>query len=287
MATNKFIAKLLHLKGLKVSSFYFSNRNKTLTLFVKPHKNGCRCPECSRRCKTLRVMPQRTWRDIVVCSWSILFAYCPREILCPTHGRVQEDIPWADAYARVTYRLEYVLLVYCQIMTQKAAARLLKLSSSTLSNILHRCITRIRSGHKIRGLRSIGIDEVSYCKGRKFATVVYDLQRSCVLWVGCGKGRETIDVFFNEMLSDHQKLQIKSACCDMGEAYIGAIEHHCPNATLVLDRFHVVKAMNEAVDDVREQQWREASGDDRKALKGLRWLLYKHPPYLSCLGSEG
>ena len=59
--------------------------------------------------------------------------------------------------------------------------------------------------------------------------------------------------------------------------FIGAIQQHCPNALLVLDRFHVVKALNEAIDEVRKEQWREASGaQDRKALKGLRWLLFQH-----------
>ncbi|OQY16367.1 MAG: hypothetical protein B6I32_03565 [Desulfobacterium sp. 4572_20] len=47
-------------------------------------------------------------------------------------------------------------------MTQKAAARLLKISRSTLSDLLHRAI--IRDGHRIRGLKSIGVDEISYCK---------------------------------------------------------------------------------------------------------------------------
>ena len=75
-----------------------------------------------------------------------------------THGRVEERLPWADQYARMTYRYEYVMLRYCQMMTQKAAAGLLRLSVSTLSDQLHRCIKRIRAGHRIRGLRTLGID---------------------------------------------------------------------------------------------------------------------------------
>jgi len=189
---------------------------------------------------------------------------------------VSEDIPWADHYARVTYRFEHLMLRYCQIMTQKAAATLLRTSSSTLSDLLHRSITRLREGHRIRGLRTIGIDEISYCKGHKYATLVYDLDRSRVVWVGPGKGRESIDTFFNNVLSSYQKKQIRWACCDMSEAYIGAIGDHCPNATLVLDRFHIVKALNAAVDEVRKEQWRLASRNERKALKGLRWLLYRH-----------
>ena len=94
--------------------------------------------------------------------------------------------------------------------------------------------------------------------------------------MGQGKGRETIDQFFKEALSDYQKKSIKLASCDMSGTYIGAIETHCPNAKLVLDRFHIVKALNKAVDDVRKEQWRNASVDERKAIKGLRWLLFRH-----------
>jgi len=276
MTINRFIRKLLKLKGLCVTSFKFANRNTVLNLWVKPHKNGCLCPYCGRRGRIVRTMMPRMWRDLPVCGCCVLFWYCPREIQCPTHGRVQEDIPWAESYARITYRFEYAMLIYCQLMTQKAAAKILHIAGSTLSDMLHRSITRIRDGHRIRGLKSVGIDEISYCKGHKYATIVYDLDRSCVVWVGQGKGRETIDIFFNEVLSEYQKNKIKWASCDMSETYIGAIEDHCLNATLVLDRFHVVKALNKAVDEVRKEQWRNACADERKALKGLRWLLFKH-----------
>ena len=208
-------------------------------------------------------------------AWRYFF-YHPREILCPTHGRVQENIPWADAYARITYRLEYVMLVYCQLMTQKAAAQLLHIAKSTLSGLLHRTIERLREGHRIRGLRSIGVDEISYCKGRKFATVVYDLDRHCVVWVGKGKGRETIDLFFEQELSPRQRSAITRASCDMSQAYIGAIKDHCPNAVLVLDHFHITKSLLSAVDEVRKEEWQKADKSEKSTFKGLRWLLFLH-----------
>jgi predicted XRE-type DNA-binding protein len=115
-----------------------------------------------------------------VCGWVVWLLYYPREIHCPPHGRCLEDIPWADEYARVTYRYEFMILRYCQLMTQKAAAELLRVSQSTLSDQLHRVIQRLRSGHRIRGLKTLGVDEISYCKGHKYATLVYDLDRSVV-----------------------------------------------------------------------------------------------------------
>jgi transposase len=277
MTGNKAISKLLKLKGLLLTNVEFKFREKAVYLFVKPHKNGCLCPECERRGKIKRIMPEaRTWRDVCVCGWTIFFVYRPKEIECPTHGRKQEKIPWADAFARVTYRLEFLILSYSKLMTQKAAAELLHMPTSTFSDILHRTIKRTRDGHRIRGVKCIGIDEVSYKKRHKYVTVVYDLERSCVLWVGQGKKRETIDTFFKDELSDYQKKQIRWACCDMSETFIGAIKQHCPNAKLVLDRFHIAKALNEAMDEVRKEQWRSVSGDERKVLKGVRWILFKN-----------
>ena len=92
--------------------------------------------------------------------------------------------PLAPAYARVTYR-QWRLCTLCQIMTQKAAAERMRRPCPI-------CCTgssRVRHGHKIRGLTTLGVDEISFCKGRKFATLVYDLDRARVLWVGSGKGR--------------------------------------------------------------------------------------------------
>jgi transposase len=66
------------------------------------------------------------------------------------------------------------------------------------------------------------------------------------------------------------------AACDMSDAYIGAIKEYCRKATLVLDRFHIVRAINAALDEIRKEEWREASGKERKILKGLRRVLFKH-----------
>jgi transposase len=281
MTARSFVTKLLKFKGFCTVSHWWENREREFVVAVKPYKNGCRCPECDRRGKIVHTAKKpRRWRDVRVCGQTVYLSYRPREILCPAHGRVQEAIPWAAPSAQVSYRYDYVLLRMCAEMPQSVVAEHLGVPTSTLSDQLHRAIERGRQGHKIRDLKTIGIDEISYARGHKYATVVYDLERSCVVWIGDGKGRETIDRFFEEVLSDYQKSKIKWACCDISEAYIGAIKDHCKNVKLVLDRFHIVKKLNEAVDEVRKEQWREANGKEgkaqRQALKGLRWLLLRH-----------
>ena len=273
MTLNKVIRNLLKLSFLKVTWLEFRERNRELHLGVKPYKNGCLCPHCGRRCKILKFLEKRVWRDIVVCGIPVFFHYSPKELLCPTHGRIMEQIPWADYRSRVTYRLELMILTLTQQMTQKAVSGLVKLPRSTLSDLIHRVILRERSGHKIRGLKVIGVDEISYAKGNRFITLVYDMEKGCVVWIGKGKGKETIDSFFTKALSPHQRSQIKVACCDMSRAYISSIKEHCKHVTLVLDKFHIIQCLNKAVDAVRKDIWRETCKEGRKAIKGVRWLI--------------
>lgn len=275
MTNNKLLSRILKMHGYCVTWFSIMT-DQLIEIGVKPRKTGCLCPHCKRRGKIIGIADVRRWDDIVVCGRHCVFVFAPREIYCPTHGRVQELIPWASGYSRSTHRLDFLALRLCQNMTQKAAAEILHIPKSTLSDLLHRKIELTRAGHTITGLTKLGIDEISYHKGKKYATIVYDLERGCVVWVGKGKGRETADLFFKSALTEEQRAQIRYASCDMSQAYIGAIEAWCPKAILVLDRFHIVKALNSAVDEVRKEEWRIAKGDDKKALKGLRWLLFAH-----------
>lgn len=231
----------------------FNCRRRGNLIVAQQGQSGL-CPECQCRGELVPSTPAiREWRDVSILDTRIVFRYPPREIRCPTHGRRQEWIPIAAPRSQVTHRLDYLVAYHCKAMTQKAAAERLHLAPSTLSDLLHRVIERTWEGHRIRGLRKIGIDEISYRKGHQYATIVYDLEKRRVLCVGKGWGRKTIDWFFKEELSEAQRLSITEASCDMSGTFIGAIKEHCPNATLTLDRFHLDKAMRDAVDKVRKE----------------------------------
>ena len=118
MSNLKLLRTILRLKSLQITHFRFLQRGTELHLAVKPYKNGCRCPACGRRGRIVHQTTElRRWEDVAVMGLRVVLWYAPKEIQCPTHGRVQEEIPWAPAYARVTYRLEWRLCVLCQIMT--------------------------------------------------------------------------------------------------------------------------------------------------------------------------
>ena len=147
MTSNKLLSRLLKMQGFCVTWFSFRS-DELLEIGVKPRKTGCRCPLWCRRGVIVCTIAPRRWDDIVVCARRCVLVYAPREIICATHGRVQEEIPWAQAYSRISYRLLFMRL--CQNMTQKAAAKILHIPKSSLSDLLHRKVEQTRANHKIK-----------------------------------------------------------------------------------------------------------------------------------------
>src|SRR5947209_2177158 len=65
---------------------------------------------------------------------------------------------------------------------------------------------------------------------------------------------------------------------DMSAAYIKSVAEQAPHAEIVFDRFHVIRLLLDAVDQVRrEQQCALEGSDERKVLKKSRFPLLKNP----------
>jgi transposase len=118
----------------------------------------------------------------------------------------------------------------------------------------------------------IGIDEVAYEKGQKYLTVVRDLDLSKVIWVGLDRKEASLDAFFDE-LGWEKTLRIEVAVLDMWDPYIASLKSHCPHVDIVFDKFHIVKYINDALDEVRRKEFAKASDDDRKDMKRKRFLI--------------
>ena len=86
-------------------------------------------------------------------------------------------------------------------------------------------------------------------------TVVLDYLTGRVVWMGAGRKAETLDGFFAGM-SAAQKQGIQAVAMDMWEPFIKAVRTHCPQAKIVFDLFHLVKAYGEVMDAVRRQEYK-------------------------------
>jgi transposase len=136
--------------------------------------------------------------------------------------------------------------------------------------------------------RVIGIDEIAIAKGHQYRIVVSDLERRRAIWFG-GQDRSeaSLDEFFT-WLGPHKGRKIRLAVLDMWKAFRNSTLQagHAPQATILYDKFHVLKHLGEAMDKVRKREYARLVGADRRFIKGQRYTLLSHWENLSLEGKQ-
>lgn len=159
----------------------------------------------------------------------------------------------------------------CKHFSQEAVSEYMRIGWHTMG----RCISRVREiieldpTVRLDGLKKIGIDETSYRKGHKYITVVVNHANNPVVWVSDGFGKEVLREFFEKMTTE-QRSSIEIVTADGARWISDLVEEYLPNATMCVDSFHVVQWINDALDELRIEAWREALGEVASLSKGRK-----------------
>ncbi len=234
---------------------------------------GC-CGQQARRTKGRT--RRRLWRDLKIRHLLLVIAYTPRRVVCAACGVRVEQVPWANRWSRVTKSLARAVAELARRTDLSTVASQYALHWKTVASIIRRVVAWGLSRRRKRPLRTLGIDEVSRKKGHKYLTLVYDLERGELVWIGKDRTGRTLRRFFDE-LGLRRSRNLKAVCMDMWAPYLDVVKERAPQATVCFDRFHVVRHLNEAVDEVRRSMVRKLSGATRALVKGTRFVLLKNP----------
>jgi hypothetical protein len=70
--------------------------------------------------------------------------------------------------------------------------------------------------------------------------------------------------------------KLKFVAMDRSVAYAQSVREHAPHTIITFDRFHVMKMMNERLDDLGRELVCDAETEDQgRVIKGTRWLLLR------------
>lgn len=251
-----------------------------LLLHVRPQPHRVCCSACRSRNVIRRGESVRWFRNLPVgsdCTWVI--ATLPR-VQCRDCGLVRQiDHGLAEPKRTYTRAFERYVLELSRCTTIQFVAQHLGVSWDIVKDIQKRNLRRRYAKPKLKKVRQIAIDEICIGRPYRFLTLVLDLQTGAILFVGQGKKAESLQPFWRRLRAARAKVQ--AVAIDMSRAYIGAVERNLPQATLVFDRFHVVKLMNDKLTKLRRELHRHAVDQLHKdVLKGTRWLLLKTPANL-------
>jgi transposase len=237
-----------------------------------------RCGRCGLTVKGTkgRVEAARRWRDLSMGGKWLVIAYWPCRVVCAVCGVTAEGVPWAERWSRITRRLADAVASMAKDRDWKATARHFALGWKTVLAAVKRTVERGLAKRKLKAIRWIGIDEVSRKKGHHYLTLAYDLERRYLLWAGEGRSEETLKAFF-AWLGPRRRRHLKVVCMDMWRPYLNAVREQAPQAVVAFDRFHLVRHLNEAVDEVRRSLVRKLNHPLRALVKGTRFVLLKNP----------
>jgi len=270
---------LLNLQGAVFTGWEIDREKDAVIIRIRRRSNAS--PRCARCGEVLRgeiKTHARRWRHLNLVAKRCYVEYAIREGCCPKHGRRVERVPWAAPAARHTHDFDRQVASLVQVADRTAVARVFGISWRTTGRIIKRVVDKEIPRDLLSGLTAIAVDETSYKRGHRYLTVVYCLMTARVVWIGEGKSAATLGQFF-EKIGKKRAARIELVAMDMSGGYKKAIEHWAPQADIVFDRFHVVKLLLEAIDEVRREICRDLSGEERKAIKGSRFALLRNPKH--------
>ena len=251
-------------------------RSKLVFLKAKPDERYKPvCHNCKGHSDSIHSYHERTVRDMSIFESKTLIQYSYRKIRCLCCGIVVEDLALVDPTVRVTKRLASYILDLCRFMTIKEVAKHLSLDWKTVKDIHKRYLQGSFSHEDVGYPRLLAIDEISLKKRHHYLTVIINWETGRVLWVGEGRKYETLKGFFDS-LTEEQRNAIQAIAIDMWDPYIKAVKESCPEAAIVFDQFHVVKAFSKVIDKVRNSEYRKADKEGKEVIKGSKYLLLKN-----------
>jgi transposase len=263
----------------EVVNIKFSVEERRLDIWVDfPPGSTFVCPTCGRADAKAYDSEEKTWRHLNFFQYrTYLHARVPR-VECPGGCTVRQvQVPWARPRSDFTLYFEGLIMLLAQDMTVKAIAELVDEHDTKLWRILDHYVEQARAKQDYSGVRRVGVDETAAKRGHNYISLFVDLDTSRLLFAAPDKGSETIAAFSEDLQAHGGRPEgIETVCCDLSPAFIAGVKSFFLRARLVFDRFHVMKIINAAVDEVRRDESKE-----NQQLKKTRYLWLKNPSNLT------
>jgi len=267
---------LYHAFGVRGYIYKATEYREGRILFrVRHNHKRLRCPECNSRRVVRRGCVEREFRSVPIGGKAVVIRLGVQRVLCLQCGVLRQvHLGFAEARRCYTRSFERYVLALSQRMTILDVSRHLGVSWDIVKEIQKRYLTRRFSRPRLKDVRYLAIDEIAIRKGHKYLTVVLDMESGAVVFVGDGKGAESLLPFWRRLR--RSRAQVKAVAVDLSPAYTSAILAHLPEAVIVYDHFHVIKLFNDALSNLRREIQRQAqTKEGKQAVKGIRWLLLK------------
>jgi len=280
MFTENLFTKLLQLEdGWVVESVHTDFNSEEIFIQIVCMLDRLEDSETGELCKVYDHAPIREWRHLDTMQYKT-YIRCQLPRIITSGGKVKTFQPnWASGYERHTYLFEHAVIDLLKASkNQTKTAQLMRCGFNVVNRIMHLSVKRGMDRRNYSGLTfdHLSIDEKSFKKGHHYITVLSHPASGCVLDVEEDRTKEACKKLLSNSLTTEQLNKVSAISMDMWKAFIQTAQEILPNASIVHDRFHLVKYLNEAIDKVRRREVKQ-----HQELKNSRYALLKNPENLT------
>lgn len=271
------------LRGFVYESSAFGEGQR-IDVVLRPRRGSrATCSRCHRRSPTYdTARVARGFDFIPLWGFAVVLWYCMRRVDCPRCGVTVEAVPWASGKQRSCAVYQHFLAFWAKRLSWTEVARLFHTSWGVVFRAVEYVVSWGLQRRCLEGVTAIGIDEIAVWSGHRYLTVVYQLDAGArrLLWVGYGRTKASCRGFFI-WFGEARNAALQFVASDMWRACIDVVAQWAPKAVHVLDRFHIVKRLNEAVDQVRRAESKSFGKAGFHPIKSSRWCFLKKPERLT------
>ena len=210
-----------------------------------------------------------------------------RRVQCRRCGTVKrERLDWLADNPRYTKRFAFYVGRRCRQASIRDVAKEMRLDWETVKTLEMQYMRMQLERAGRPGPKAVGIDEVSIRKGHNYRIVVSDLERKRPIWFGGEDRSQESMAQFYAWLGPKKSRGIRLAVMDMWKPFRNATLAAAPQASILFDKFHVMRHLGEALDRVRKAEYARLSGKDRRFIKGQKYTLLSRRENLGLEGKR-
>lgn len=270
MPNNDFISKILEIKDLIVTNV--ESNNEEMHIHFKLNRKDHVCPGCGAVTNRVHDYRKSIIKDTPIMGKKTFLHYSKRRYHCDCCGKhFNETFNYLPRQCRITTRLNFhAISLLGSAQNVSSVAKQVGISASTI----FRRMSDINFPKPNHLPQVLSIDEFKgNAGGEKFQAILTN-----------PKTHELVDILPSRIqwqLKDYlfefnNRKDVRYFIMDMNYVYKDIAENYLPNATIVIDRFHVVRYVTWALENVRKRIQKEMHPSKRKYFKRSRKILLSH-----------
>lgn len=266
-------------KGFVYSRESFDSDTETIELHVRPRRGSKpRCSHCGHAGSVHDVLAPRKFQFLPLWTYAVFLVYAMRRVDCRHCNAVfVEQVPWAEGKSRVTHAFAHHLASWARSLSWTEVSERFHVGWKVVARSVQWLVAWGLANRSLSGITAIGVDEIAYGKGHRYLTLVYQIDHHCrrLLWIGKDRTAEAFHGFF-DMLGQKRCNRLRFVCSDMWKAYLQVIAERAKKCLNILDKFHIVKHLNEEIDQTRRDEVHALNASGKPAyLTKSRWILLR------------